>query len=78
MIDLTLERAKLTAKIEKVKSERNQSTLLEDSTHIHEYKHYKESVRPDNDKYTRGTAYFIVKACTGCKTSQRLSFNIEG
>lgn len=78
MIDFTLERAKLMAKIEKVKAERNQGDLLEDSTHIHEYKHYKESVRPDNELYTHGPAYFIVKACEVCKTSQRLNFNIEG
>lgn len=43
----------------------------------HEYKIFKQTIRPDNIKFGKGQAYFKVKACIKCKDKKYLDYTVE-
>lgn len=69
-------RSKLVARIESMKAVQQSMLDIDGKSHIHNYKKFKKTIRPDADKFT-GRAYFIVMACEGCKESRIVDYVIE-
>lgn len=43
----------------------------------HEFKIFKQTIRPDNPSFGNGEAYFKVKACIKCKEKKYLDYTVE-
>jgi hypothetical protein len=58
-------------KIKRLTEEKKQEDTCD-----HEFKIFKQTLRPDNEQF-HGVAYFKVKACIKCKDKQYLDYTVE-
>lgn len=81
MINFPVHRAKFDAAKEKRRAQ--ELALLQPTTsnrlcaNGHDWKRFRQTVRVDNMKYTRGDTYFIVMACEVCKSKRTIDYRVE-
>lgn len=81
VINFPVHRAKLEAAIEQRKAQ--ELALIQPATsntlcaNGHDWKRYRQTVRVDNMKYSRGDTYFVVIACGTCKSKRIVGYCVE-
>lgn len=81
VINFPVHRAKFDAAKEKRKAQ--ELALLQPATsnvlcaNGHDWKRYRQTVRVDNMKYSRGDTYFVVIACEPCHSKRIVDYHVE-
>lgn len=83
IVNTAVYKKQLEDKLSQVKYE--SLNKIDDGKCKHEYKHFKETIRPERTRaneikgyvYKKGQSYFVVKACELCKEKVRISLVIE-
>lgn len=81
VINFATHRAKFEAA--KAKRKAQELTLVQSATsktlcaNGHDWKRYRQTVRVDNMKYSKGDTYFVVIACGTCKSKRIVDYRVE-